>query len=52
MICPNCGSKHSYCEYGVEICRRCGRKQEARSELLPGVSTYVLERYRSVLVGE
>ena len=33
MLC-SCGSKHSYCEYGVEICSVCGRQDEARSQLL------------------
>ncbi len=33
MLC-SCGSKRSYCEYGVEICKGCGKRVEAGSELL------------------
>ena len=43
MLC-NCGSKRSYCEYGVEICEVCGEKQAAKSQLvdLPyGVNVFI-----------
>ena len=33
MLCV-CGSKRSYCEYGVEKCWICGEKQEAQSQLI------------------
>ena len=39
-----CECKHSYCEYGVEICRRCGRRGPAIS-YLEGRSPYVVDPY-------
>ncbi len=29
-----CEGKRSYCEYGVEICRKCGAEQGAQSQLI------------------
>lgn len=34
MICPSCGSKRSYCEWGVEKCRRCKTPVKAQSQLI------------------
>jgi len=34
MICTECGSKRSYCEYGVEICRKCGHEKKSESQLI------------------
>ena len=33
MLC-SCGSKRSYCEWGVEICEVCGEKREVNSQLI------------------